>query len=106
MSDAPQTATPPAERGPARGLRRLLDAAQRRFRRARPGSVLILVVALLVLLALIGTAFISTAGTDRDSAVQNQYVTQVEMLLESIKELSVLQIVGKVGASDSPVNRE
>ena len=46
-------------------LGRLLEAAQRRFSRARPGSVLVMVVALLVMLALIGTAAMSTARIDR-----------------------------------------
>ena len=39
--------------------------------RRRSGSVLILVVALLVLMALIGTAWISTARTDRYATVQH-----------------------------------
>src|SRR5947209_5599258 len=42
--------------------------AQARFQRARPGSVLIMVVALLVLLALMGTAYISSARIERFSA--------------------------------------
>jgi Tfp pilus assembly protein PilX len=50
---------------------RVLDAVQGRFRRARPGSVLIMVVSLLVLLALIGTAAMSTSRLDRTSSVQN-----------------------------------
>lgn len=74
----------------------LLGAAQRRFRRSRSGSVLILVVALLVLLALIGTAFITTAGNERDAAVQHIYTTQIELLVQAVKDLAVTQIVDKV----------
>ncbi len=50
--------------------------------RRRPGSILILVVALLVLMALIGTAFISTARFDRYSAGQNNANTQADLLLQ------------------------
>src|SRR4051794_7478376 len=70
-------------RGPAGFVRRLLDGAQRRFRRARSGSVLILVIALLVLMALIGTAFITTARTDRQASTQNEYNTQVDLLVQA-----------------------
>src|SRR4029078_10211088 len=65
-------------------LHRLLSRAQNRFRAARPGSVLILVVALLVLMALIGTAYISTTRTDRYSRRQNVANTQIDMLLEGV----------------------
>jgi len=61
-------------------LGRLLDAAQRRFTRARPGSVLVMVVALLVMLALIGTAAMSTARLDRMSSVQHVKNTQLDKL--------------------------
>ena len=50
---------------PTKTFHRLLEKVQKRFVRARPGSVLILVVALLVLMALIGTAFLSTTNYDR-----------------------------------------
>src|SRR4051812_15685995 len=71
-----------------------------RLRHARPGSVLILVVALLVLLALIGTAWISTARNDRYGARQNSYNTQVDLLLESVKTLAQSSIVGDLFGSD------
>src|ERR1700712_2600801 len=45
-----------------------MDRLQRRFRGSRPGSVLIMVVALLVLLALMGTAYLATARQDRLAA--------------------------------------
>src|SRR3954452_17705042 len=73
--------------------RRLLDAAQRRFSRARPGSVLIMVVALLVMLALIGTAAMSTARIDRISSVQNSANVQIDMLADSVKQLVIARLM-------------
>ena len=73
---------------------RLLGRMQRRFRVSRPGSVLILCVALLVLLALIGTAMISTTRIDRYSAVQNTTNTQVDLLMEGMKQVAESAIVG------------
>src|SRR3954462_6973051 len=67
---------------------------QRKFRLARPGSVLILCVALLVLLALIGTAMISTTRVDRYSSVQHTSNTQVDLLMEGMKQVAVSAIVG------------
>ena len=52
---------------PHHALRRASARVQARFRKARPGSILILVVALLVLMALIGTAWLSTARIDRST---------------------------------------
>ena len=52
------------------------------FRR-RLGSVLILVVALLVLMALIGTAFIVTARTDRIAARLHAHNVQADMAVQS-----------------------
>src|SRR5690349_16972490 len=52
----------------ARWLGRPLERLQQRFRRARPGSVLIMVVALLVLLALMGTAYMASARLERQQA--------------------------------------
>ena len=63
----------------------------RRLRRtiasARRGSVLIFVVVLLVLLALIGTAFISTARTDRYATQQNAYNTQIDLLAQGVQNM-------------------
>lgn len=104
-SDA-RTATAPrtgeAGRGPLGWAGRALDAARRQFKHRRRGSVLILVVALLVLMALIGTAFITSAGTDRDASVQHRYNTQVEMLLKGVEDLAVDQVVRQVAAVDPP----
>lgn len=70
-------------------MRRLTHAAayffarlQQRFCRARSGSVLILVVALLVILALIGTAWMTSARNDRYSSSQNIANTQIDLLVE------------------------
>ncbi|MDB5332180.1 MAG: Helix-hairpin-helix motif containing protein [Phycisphaerales bacterium] len=69
-------------------LRRLLDRIQARFARSRPGSVLVLVVALLVLMALIGTAFITTARTDRFSAQQNALNTEIDLLVQGVVNMA------------------
>lgn len=57
------------------------------IRRWRRASVLILVVALLALLALIGTAFLSTARMDRYSARQATNNIQIDMLLEGASNM-------------------
>ncbi|HSI34107.1 MAG TPA: hypothetical protein VK986_11010 [Tepidisphaeraceae bacterium] len=75
-----------------RPIARLLDAVQRRFRRARPGSVLIMVVSLLVLLALIGTAAMSTARVDREASRQHVVNVQIEMLADGVKQLLIAAI--------------
>lgn len=56
--------------------------------RSRSGSVLILVVALLVLMALIGTAWISTTRTDRYAAVQHSVNTEIELLVEGVVRMA------------------
>src|SRR5437870_2133784 len=66
-------------------LRRTLDRSQKRFRRSRPGSILILVVALLVLMALIATAWMSTVRMDVYTAAQNSVNTQIDLLLDGVK---------------------
>ena len=75
-------------------VNRIADRIQRRFRSARPGSVLILVVALLVLMALLGTAFISSARTDRYSAVQHAINTEIDLLVEGMVNQAVATITG------------
>ena len=72
----------------------VLDRVQRRFARSRPGSVLILTVVLVVLLALLGTALLSTTRTDRYTASWNQANTQIDMLVEGVKEMSKSAIRG------------
>jgi hypothetical protein len=66
----------------------ILDRLERRFRRSRPGSVLILVVALLVLLALLGTAYINTTQTDRYSSAQNEFNTEIDLLLQGVENMT------------------
>src|SRR3954454_21192878 len=83
-------------------LNRLLDAAQRRFNRARPGSVLVMVVALLVMLALIGTAAMSTARLDRMSSVQHVANTEIDMLAESVKQMVIGQLVNDLFSPRGP----
>src|SRR5438477_1224661 len=72
----------------------VLERVQGRFRRARPGSVLILVVALLTLLALMGTAYLSTTRIDRAGVQQaiktagldEQATSQAQLLLASVQD--------------------
>ena len=76
-------------------LSRIFSGVQDRFHEARPGSVLILVVALLVLLALAGTAMISTARVDRYAVQQHSANTEVDLLIEG-----VVRIVNSVLVDD------
>jgi hypothetical protein len=75
-----------------------LQRLQRRFNTARPGSVLILVVALLVLLALMGTAYISTSHVDRYSSQQNSFNTEVDLLLQAVVNIEQSKILTAPGA--------
>lgn len=59
----------------------------------RRGSVLILVVALLVILALIGTAMISTSRNDRFASAQNTQNIQIDLLVEGAKSIAKSAIV-------------
>src|SRR5436190_8314623 len=82
-------------------ISRLLHPAQRGFRAARPGSVLILVVALLVLLALIGTAWMSSVRIERFASAQNIANVQIDLLVEGVKNIAqsvlVQDLFGKLG---------
>jgi hypothetical protein len=80
------------------GRRRLSDNIESRFRKSRPGSVLILVVALLVLLALMGTAYISTTRIDRNSSAQNSFNTEIDLLIEAVCKIEQQQILTSRGA--------
>ena len=88
-------------------LNRITDRIQRRFRSARPGSVLILVVALLVLMALLGTAFISSARTDRYGAAQHAINTEIDLLIEGMVNQAVATITrdlyGSLATPGSPL---
>jgi parallel beta-helix repeat protein len=97
--------------GPAHLLRRLRQRCQHiaasfdcRLQKARPGSVLILVVALLVLLALMGTAFISTSRIDRSSSVQNTFNTEIDLLLQGVCQVVQQQILTNPGGPTDPTS--
>lgn len=57
------------------------------------GSVLILVVAVLVLLALIGTAYISTTRTDVFTSQQHTFNTQIDLLMDGVEAMVTAAIV-------------
>jgi hypothetical protein len=65
----------------------VLNRVQRRLTAARPGSVLILVVVLVVLLALMGTALLSTTRGDRYVAAQNTANTQIDLLVDGVVQM-------------------
>jgi hypothetical protein len=56
------------------------------------GSVLILVIALLVLLALIGTAFLSTTQTERYASDQNSINTEADLLITGLQDVATSNI--------------
>jgi hypothetical protein len=66
----------------------------RRWRNARPGSVLILVVALLVLLALIGTAYLSATQAERYTSGQNTVNTEADLLLQGLVDTVNARVAG------------
>lgn len=59
-----------------------------RLSRSRRGSVLILCVVLIVVLALIGTAMLSRARIDRAAAVQHSNNTEVDMLVDGMLNIA------------------
>ena len=75
---------------------------QEQFRNARPGSVLILVVVLLVLLALMGTAFISTSRVDRYSSQQNSFNTEIDLLIDAVVRIEQSTILNADPALTTP----
>ena len=67
--------------------------------RRRPGwraSVLILVVVLLTLLALIGTAFLVTARTDRVATIQHVRNTRGDLAVEGVINVVLSELVGEL----------
>ncbi|HEV8378695.1 MAG TPA: hypothetical protein VGP99_07580, partial [Tepidisphaeraceae bacterium] len=75
----------------------------------RPGSIMIMVVALLVLMALIGTAYIATARYDRGSAAQNADNVQIALLVQSVLNLcktSVAQDLFDGNGNYRPIPRD
>ncbi|MGH7176924.1 MAG: hypothetical protein ACREJC_06065, partial [Tepidisphaeraceae bacterium] len=78
-----------------RSLHKLLILTGRAAARRR-GSVLILCVALLVLIALIGTAWMSTVRTDLFASQQHTANTQIDLLVEGVKNMSKAVIAGSL----------
>lgn len=54
---------------------------------AKRGTVLIFVVGVLVLMALAATAYLTTARVDRATTKQNEFNTEVDLLMEGMKRL-------------------
>ena len=64
--------------------------------RNRRGSVLIMTVSLLVLMALIGTAWIATSRIDRSSSIQNVENTRIDLLVEGLRNITIGPIVDDI----------
>ncbi|HSZ58730.1 MAG TPA: hypothetical protein VK797_23880 [Tepidisphaeraceae bacterium] len=84
-----------------RAFGKVLEEAQSRLVRARPGSVLLLVVALLVLMALIGIAFLNMAQSDRAASIQHENNTEIDLLLDGVVNI----VKGNVTAELFPAGR-
>src|SRR6185436_13367720 len=69
-------------------------SSRRRNIRRKNGSIMIMVVALLVLMALIGTAYIATARIDRGSATQNADNVQIDLLVNSVLNMCKTSVAG------------
>ena len=82
-------------------LGRMGSRLRRSVASIRRGSVLIFVVVLLVLLALIGTAFISTARTDRYATQQNAYNTQIDLLAQGVQNMIASSAAGSLFGTNS-----
>src|SRR5882672_2026824 len=65
-------------------------------RHRKTGSIMIMVVALLVLMALIGTAYIATARIDRGSAVQSSNNVQIDLLVQGVLNLCKTSVTGNL----------
>jgi hypothetical protein len=63
-----------------------------RLHRLRRGSVLIIVVALLVLMAVIGTAYVSTARVDRGAAATGSFNTEIDLLIQGVEDMAQIAI--------------
>jgi Tfp pilus assembly protein PilX len=69
-----------------RSIEAVIGRVQRRFQRARSGTILIMVVALLVLLALMGTAFIATARLDRSATGEMRQLTSWQDIADGLAQ--------------------
>src|SRR5436853_2065202 len=78
-----------------RKLRQMLsrpwERLEQRFRSARPGSVLIMVVALLVLLALMGTAYLASARLERATVTNDTAQRQLNEVMRGYLDQLVNQ---------------
>src|SRR6185437_15026962 len=86
-------------------VRRLMSRMQGRFLRSRSGSVLILVVVLLVLMALLGTAFLVTSGNDRYASKLYEHNVEIDMLLEGVKTMAITAISADTSYQHSTAQR-
>jgi hypothetical protein len=82
-------------------LGRPWSRVQRRFQESRPGSVLIMVVALLVLLALMGTAYVASARLERFASVSGTNSRAMAETAESYAK-GLLEEIKDNLAADSP----
>jgi hypothetical protein len=78
------------------GRARRLNGLNGRRKSFRRGSVLIIVVALLVLMAVIGTAYVSTARTDRGAAATGSFNTEIDLLVQGVESMAQNAIVQDV----------
>src|SRR4051812_22149104 len=62
--------------------------------RSRRASIMIMVVALLVLMALLGTAYIATVRTDRRGTSDNADNVQVDLLIEGVLNMCKSAVAG------------
>ncbi len=69
-------------------------------RRDERGTVLIFVVGVLVLLALAATAYLSTARVDRTTTKQNEFNTQVDLLLEGCRQAVISTLLADPSVLD------
>src|SRR3954454_17294591 len=72
----------------------------RKFADSRRGSILILVVALLVLMALIGTAALTTNTIDRYATGLNTSNTEVDLLVEGVKNMAKSVLIADLYTTD------
>jgi hypothetical protein len=73
--------------------KRMPPPSPARRRRAPRGSVLILVVSLLVLIALIGTAWLSTTRVDRANTFQNTHNNQIDLLADGVARMAEAKLI-------------
>jgi len=81
-------------------VRQSLRQLKASFRASRPrrrrGIILIFVVAVLVLMSLIGAAYLTTVRTDRYASRQNAVNTQVDLLLEGLVNITTSAVTKDV----------